>query len=169
MAVKIRFKRMGRKKSPFYRIVAIDSAKRQSGREIERLGWFNPISSDHSYSIKEELILKWLKDGAIPSESVKSLFKRIGLSYKWHLINEGKSESEIKKLLEKWLADEEDRKKRKKEKKLAIKAANKKAEDIEVSEQEAPAEEAPAEEAPAEEADPKKDSDKKDTKDEDKK
>ena len=81
----------------------------------------------------EELILKWLKDGAIPSDSVKSLFKRIGLSYKWHLMNEGKSEQEIKKLLEKWLADEEERKKRKKDKKLAKKAASKKSEDIEVS------------------------------------
>ena len=69
----------------------------QSGREIERLGWFNPISESNSYSIKEELILKWLKDGAIPSDSVKSLFKRIGLSYKWHLMNEGKSEQEINK------------------------------------------------------------------------
>ena len=121
MAVKIRFKRMGRKKSPFYRIIAIDSAKRQAGREIERLGWFNPISADHSHSIKEELVLKWLDSGAIPSDAVKSLFKRIGLSDKWHLMNEGKTEKEINKLLEKWLLDEEERKKRKKEKKLAKK------------------------------------------------
>ena len=94
MAVKIRFKRMGRKKSPFYRIVAIDSMKKRSGREIERLGWFNPISPKHDCSIKEELVLKWLKDGAILSDAVKSLFKRVGLSYKWHLISQGKSESE---------------------------------------------------------------------------
>ena len=62
MAVKIRFKRMGRKKSPFYRIVAIDSSKRRSGREIERLGWFNPVSSNHDCNIKEDLVIKWLKD-----------------------------------------------------------------------------------------------------------
>ena len=142
MAVKIRFKRMGRKKSPFYRIVAIDSMKKRSGREIERLGWFNPISPKHDCSIKEELVLKWLKDGAILSDAVKSLFKRIGLSYKWHLISQGKSESEIKKLLEEWKLAEEERLKRKKDKKLAKKASNKE------SEIEAPAEEAPAEEPP---------------------
>ena len=139
---------MGRKKSPFYRIVAIDSMKRRNGREIERLGWFNPISSKHDYSIKEDLILKWLKNGAILSEAVKSLFKRIGLSYKWHLITQGKSESEIKKLLEQWKIDEEERLKRKKDKKLAKKSSKK------ASEVEAPADEAPAEEAAAEEAAP---------------
>ena len=95
MAVKIRFKRIGRKKSPFYRIVAIDSSKKRNGKEIERLGWFNPITSNHDCNIKEDLVIKWLKDGAIPSDSVNSLFKRTGLNYKWHLITQGKSESEI--------------------------------------------------------------------------
>ena len=113
---------MGRKKSPFYRIVAIDSAKKRSGKEIERLGWFNPISSNHDCNIKEDLVLKWLKDGAIPSNSVNSLFKRTGLSYKWHLITQGKSEKEIKSLLDEWLKNEEERKKRKKDKKLAKKS-----------------------------------------------
>ena len=155
MAVKIRFKRMGRKKSPFYRIVAIDSSKRRSGREIERLGWFNPVSSNHDCNIKEDLVIKWLKDGAIPSESVGSLFKRTGLSYKWHLITQGKSDSEIEKLLEEWQKNEESRNQRKKDKKLSKKSKAKSAEDIEVdaAEAEAPAaEEAPAEEAEAPEA-----------------
>ena len=148
---------MGRKKSPFYRIVAIDSSKRRSGREIERLGWFNPVSSNHDCNIKEDLVIKWLKDGAIPSESVGSLFKRTGLSYKWHLITQGKSDSEIEKLLEEWQKNEESRNQRKKDKKLSKKSKAKSAEDIEVeaAEAEAPeAEEAPAaEEAPvAEEA-----------------
>jgi len=151
LATKIRLKRMGRKKSPFYRIVAIDSMKRRNGREIERLGWFNPISSNHDHSIKEDLVLKWLKDGAILSDAVKSLFKRTGLSYKWHLLSQGKSESEIKKLLEQWKTDEEERLKRKKDKKLAKKASKKETE-VETPAEEAPAEETPAEEAPAEEA-----------------
>ena len=142
---------MGRKKSPFYRIVVIDSMKRRNGREIERLGWFNPISSNHDHSIKEDLVLKWLKDGAILSDAVKSLFKRTGLSYKWHLLNQGKSESEIKKILDQWKIDEEERLKRKKEKKVAKKASEKPAE-VEAPAEEAPAEEAPLEEAPAEEA-----------------
>ena len=140
MATKIRFKRMGRKKSPFYRIVVIDSMKKRNGREIERLGWFNPISSNHDSSIKEDLVLKWLKDGAILSDAAKALFKRTGLSYKWHLINQGKSESEIKKLLEQWKLDEEERLKRKKDKKLAKKASKKSAKIEAPAEEEAPAE-----------------------------
>ncbi len=141
---------MGRKKSPFYRIVAIDSSKKRSGKEIERLGWFNPISSNHDYNIKEDLVIKWLKDGAIPSDSVSSLFKRTGLSYKWHLISQGKSESEIDKLLKEWIKNEDARKQKKKDKKASKKSALKTANEIEVKE-EAPAEETPAEETPAEE------------------
>ena len=152
MAVKIRFKRMGRKKSPFYRIVAIDSSKKRSGKEIERLGWFNPVTSNHDCNIKEDLVIKWLKDGAIPSDSVHSLFKRTGLNYKWHLITQGKSDSEIDKLLQEWLKNEEARNQRKKDKKLSKKSKSKSAEDIEVSSAEAPA----AEEAPAEEEAPDK-------------
>ena len=148
---------MGRKKSPFYRIVAIDSSKKRSGKEIERLGWFNPVSSNHDCNIKEDLVIKWLKDGAIPSDSVNSLFKRTGLNYKWHLITQGKSESEIDKLLQEWLKNEEARNQRKKDKKLSKKSKLKSAEEIEVNKEEAPAAEeaAPEEEAPAaEEATP---------------
>ena len=159
---------MGRKKSPFYRIVVIDSMKKRSGREIERLGWFNPISPNHDHAIKEDLVLKWLKDGAQVSDAVKSLFKRTGLSYKWHLITQGKSEDEIKKLLEKWKSDEESRLNKKKEKKLAKKANTKSPEVEAPAAEEAPAEEeAPAaEEAPAEEEVPNEEenSDKKDSK-----
>ena len=145
---------MGRKKSPFYRIVAIDSSKRRSGKEIERLGWFNPVSSNHDCNIKEDLVIKWLKDVAIPSESVNSLFKRTGLGYKWHLITQGKSDSEVEKLLEEWKKNEEARKQRKKDKKLSKKSKSKSAEDIEVE----ASEEAPsAEEAPAEEEAPSED------------
>ena len=130
---------MGRKKSPFYRIVAIDSSKKRSGKEIERLGWFNPVSSNHDCNIKEDLVIKWLKDGAIPSDSVHSLFKRTGLNYKWHLIAQGKSDSEIDKLLQEWLKNEEARNQRKKDKKLSKKSKSKSAEDIEESSAEAPA------------------------------
>ena len=159
MAVKIRFKRMGRKKSPFYRIVAIDSSKKRNGREIERLGWFNPVSSNHDCNIKEDLVIKWMKDGAILSDSVNSLFKRTGLNYKWHLITQGKSDAEIEKMLQEWLKNEEARSQRKKDKKLSKKSKEKSAEEIEVVSEEAPAaEEAPeVEEAPAAEEDKKED------------
>ena len=74
MAVKLRLKRMGRKKRPFYRLVAIDSRKRRDGLEIERLGWYNPVQKDLSYDIKEDRVLYWLKEGAQPSDTVSGLF-----------------------------------------------------------------------------------------------
>ena len=138
MAVKIRFKRIGRKKSPFYRIVAIDSSKKRNGKEIERLGWFNPVTSNHDCNIKEDLVIKWLKDGAIPSDSVNSLFKRTGLNYKWHLITQGKSESKIDELLQDWLKNEETRNQRKKDKKLSKISKTKSAEEIEVNNEASP-------------------------------
>ena len=57
MAVRIRLKRMGRKKRPFYRLVAIDSKRRRDGLEIERLGWYNPVTKEFSYKMDEKRIL----------------------------------------------------------------------------------------------------------------
>ena len=87
MSVKLRLQRLGRKKSPFYRIVAIDSKKRRDGLEIERLGWYNPIvkGDAQSINIDEDKVKKWINKGAIPSDTVKSLIKKSGLSYKWYL------------------------------------------------------------------------------------
>ena len=95
MAVKIRLKRMGRRNRPFYRLIAIDSKKRREGREIERLGWYNPLKKEFSYKINEDRILYWLEKGAETSEATKGIFKRSGLSYKWHLIGLGTKEEKI--------------------------------------------------------------------------
>ena len=97
---KLRLKRIGRKKSPFYRLVAIDSRKRRDGREIERLGWYNPVTKEFSYKMDEKRILYWLSEGAQPSDTVSGLFRRSGLSYKWDLIQRGISEDEIDSLLD---------------------------------------------------------------------
>jgi len=102
LAVKIRLKRMGRKNRPFYRLIAIDSKKRREGREIERLGWYNPLNIDFSYSMNEERVLHWLNEGAEPSDAVKGIFKRSGLSYKWYLMNSGVKEDKIEELVSEW-------------------------------------------------------------------
>ena len=102
MAVRIRLKRMGRKKRPFYRLVAIDSKKRRDGLEVERLGWYNPVEKDFSYNMDEERVLYWLNQGAQPSETVSGLFKRSGLSYKWDLIKKGTETAKIDELLSDW-------------------------------------------------------------------
>jgi small subunit ribosomal protein S16 len=89
LSVKIRLKRMGTKKRPFYRIVATDSRNRRDGRFIEELGYYDPLTSPPAIKIEEELFFKWLKNGAIPSENVESLLRRTGTMKKWHLVRAG--------------------------------------------------------------------------------
>ncbi len=125
MAVKIRLKRMGRRKRPFYRVVAIDSKTRRDGKEIERLGWFDPLKTDVGVDLKEDRILYWLQQGAQPSETVDNIFGSIGLKYKMHLIKEGRSDDEIAELITEWRLKQEESKIKKEEKKnLKKKAAS---------------------------------------------
>ncbi|MGK4041782.1 30S ribosomal protein S16 [Heyndrickxia oleronia] len=84
MAVKIRLKRMGAKKSPFYRIVVADSRSPRDGRFIETVGTYNPVSQPAEVKINEELALKWLQNGAKPSDTVRNLFSKQGIMEKFH-------------------------------------------------------------------------------------
>ena len=79
MAVKLRLMRMGAKKRPFYRIVATDSRSRRDGEYLELIGTYNPIANEKDVKINEEVALKWLNNGAIPSDTVRSLFKDAGI------------------------------------------------------------------------------------------
>ena len=81
MAVKIRLKRMGRRHRPFYRLVAIDRAKQRDGREIEELGYYDPINKDteKQVSLKQDRIEYWLSVGAQPTETVHSILRRGGI------------------------------------------------------------------------------------------
>ncbi|MBT7901241.1 MAG: 30S ribosomal protein S16, partial [Candidatus Marinimicrobia bacterium] len=108
MATKIRFKRIGRRNRPFYRMVAIDSRKRRDGAAIEELGWLNPIDKEKSYSLKEDRILYWLSEGATPSDAAHALLKRVGIAYKWHLISQGLDKATIEKEMMKWSMNRED-------------------------------------------------------------
>ena len=91
MAVKLRLKRMGSKKRPYYRIVAADSRSPRDGKVIELIGTYNPITTPAEININEELAMKWLKNGAIPTDTVRNLFKTVGLNQKLH------SEKNVKK------------------------------------------------------------------------
>ena len=93
---------LGRRKSPFYRLVAIDSKVRREGTEVERLGWYDPLNKNNHFSVNEERIKHWLGIGAKASHAAKGLFKKAGLSYKWHLEKNGVTEKEVSKLLEEW-------------------------------------------------------------------
>lgn len=90
MAVKIRLKRMGAKKSPFYRIVVADSRAPRDGRQIETVGTYNPLTKPAEVKINEELALKWLQDGAKPSDTVRNLFSEQGIMEKFHNAKLGK-------------------------------------------------------------------------------
>ena len=79
MAVKIRLKRMGAKKKPFYRLVVADSRSPRDGKFIEEIGYLNPISEPVDLKINEESAIKWLKNGAQPTDTVKDLFKKNGI------------------------------------------------------------------------------------------
>jgi small subunit ribosomal protein S16 len=84
MAVRIRLKRIGAHKSPFYRLVVSDSRSPRDGRFIEEIGTYNPLTQPAAVSIDEEKALKWLQDGAQASDTVRSLFSKAGIMTKFH-------------------------------------------------------------------------------------
>lgn len=79
MAVKIRLKRMGAKKKPFYRIVVADSRSPRDGRFIEELGYFDPLKDPAEVKIDAEKTKEWIGNGAQPTETVRSLLKKEGV------------------------------------------------------------------------------------------
>jgi small subunit ribosomal protein S16 len=79
MSVKIRLRRMGSKKRPFYRLVVADSRSPRDGRCIEEIGYYNPISEPVQIKIDDEKAVKWLEVGAQPTNTVKDLFKKHGV------------------------------------------------------------------------------------------
>lgn len=83
MSVKIRLTRIGRHKDPFYRIVVADSRSPRDGRYIEQIGTYDPELGEAKADINEELALKWLNNGAAPSDSVRSMFSAKGIMTKF--------------------------------------------------------------------------------------
>ncbi len=79
MAVKIRLRRMGAKKAPFYRVVVADSRYPRDGRFIEEIGTFNPLTDPAEINIDAEKVQKWLKNGAQPTDTVRALIKKAGI------------------------------------------------------------------------------------------
>ena len=75
MAVKIRLRRMGAKKAPFYRIVVADSRYPRDGRFIEEIGYYNPLTEPKTFKVDEEKAKKWISNGAQPTDTDKALFK----------------------------------------------------------------------------------------------
>ncbi|NLW39800.1 MAG: 30S ribosomal protein S16 [Tissierellia bacterium] len=79
MAVKIRLRRMGAKKNPFYRIIVADSRSPRDGRFIEEIGYYNPLTEPKTVKIDDEKAIKWLANGAKPTDVVDRLFRENGI------------------------------------------------------------------------------------------
>ncbi len=82
MAVKIRLKRMGANRNPFYRLVVADSRKPRDGRFIEELGYYDPTTEPETVEVNEEKALEWLQKGAKPSNTIRNIFSRQGIMEK---------------------------------------------------------------------------------------
>ena len=79
MAVKIRLRRMGQKKAPFYRIIVADSRAPRDGRSIDEIGTYDPTKNPTEYNVDVEAAKKWLSNGAQPTETVARIFKHVGI------------------------------------------------------------------------------------------
>lgn len=84
MAVKLRLRRMGAKKRPFYRIVAADSRSPRDGRFIDEIGYYNPIEVPAVIKIDSDKAMDWLSKGAIPTDTVRDLLSQEGIMKKFH-------------------------------------------------------------------------------------
>ncbi len=148
MSVKLRLRRMGKKKQPFYRIVAIDSKSRRDGGYIEKLGHYNPLTNPEEIVIDREKAIKWLDCGAIPSDTVKSFFRHNGIILEWDLRRKGFEAERIAEELKKWEVLQLERQKRR-EAKAAMAKRDKGPVEEELPKQEIAEESQPAQDAPA--------------------
>ncbi len=90
MAVKIRLKRIGAKKAPFYRIVVADARAPRDGRFIESIGYYDSTKQPAVVKVDDERVIDWLKKGAQPTDTVKSILSKEGILAKWHELKNAK-------------------------------------------------------------------------------
>ena len=122
--VKLRLRREGKKKYPIYKVVAADIRSPRNGRFIEAVGQYNPNTNPVTVSLKENRIEHWLRKGALPTDTVRSILRRSGFWLRWTLARQGKDEAVVKSVMERWqmqqvdkLQREADRKARRSERK----------------------------------------------------
>ena len=128
MSVKLRLHRMGRKKLPFYRIVAVDSRTRRDGKYIEKIGTYDPLKKPAEVNLEKDLAMKWLLQGAIPSDTVRSLLSDLGIMMEFDFKKRGLTEEQIEAEMQKREAVlEEKRRKEEAEDAMAKREAEKKA------------------------------------------
>ncbi len=119
--VKLRLKRAGKKRKPFYKVVAADARSPRDGRVIEEVGTYDPNTSPVKVNFKVTRVEYWMKNGAQPTDKVYSLMKNEGIVYKLHLERKKKTAEEIEYALSAFNSNKEARIKKVQDKKLKIK------------------------------------------------
>ena len=112
MAVRLRLRRMGKKKQPSYRIVAIDSRAARDAEYLENLGTYNPRTEPAAVLLKPERALYWLSKGAQPSDTVRNILSRQGVLLQWHMQKRGYDEARRQEETKKWEAAQGERRRR---------------------------------------------------------
>jgi small subunit ribosomal protein S16 len=102
VSVRIRLTRAGRKKIPHYRIVVMDSRTRRDGSYLDQIGVYHPLRQPAQVEVNEDKALRWLAEGAIPSETVRSLFARRGIMLRHFLTSQKMPSEKIEQELAKW-------------------------------------------------------------------
>jgi len=102
LSVRLRLTRLGRKKRPYYRIIAVDSRAKRDGSYIERIGYYHPLENPPDVLIEGDKALKWLRNGAKPSETVLSLLKREGVWLRFRLERRGLPQAQIDSMMQDW-------------------------------------------------------------------
>ncbi len=121
--VKIRLRRAGRKKLPFYQIVAADARAPRDGKFLEVIGHYQPTAKPHAITIDKERTAYWLGVGAQPTTTVRSLIRATGLLHELNMKRRGRSDEEVTAEMEKWQARETERR----QKRLAVKTRRRQA------------------------------------------
>lgn len=103
---------MGRKKKPYYRIVAVDSRVRRDGKYIEKVGTYNPLTEPADINIDRKVAIKWLERGAIPSLTVKNFLNKTGVLFEFDLRKRGLTDEQIELEYKKWEVIQLERKKK---------------------------------------------------------
>ena len=127
MAVRIRLRRVGKKKMPQYHIVAADSRAARNGKFLEIIGRYEPLRNPMLIETKEQRLMYWLKAGARPTDTLRSLLQRNGMWLKWSLLKKGTDEATITSTMEKWQMAQAEKQQRDEARKARRLAAKRKA------------------------------------------
>ncbi|HET6272545.1 MAG TPA: 30S ribosomal protein S16 [Bacteroidota bacterium] len=148
MAVRLRLRRIGKKKMPMYHIVAADSRAARNGKFLEVIGRYEPLQSPMLIAAQEERVFHWLKSGARPTDTVRSLFQRNGLWLKWSMTQKGLDAAAVATEMEKWQLAQTEKRQRDEARRTRRIATRRKAKKSSEAEATASAAPAPAAEAP---------------------